>query len=195
MTTASINKYPPLLDSERIKFIKKIESKKCVFDALTELLIKGQKEVTKHEVFDALIEREKLGNTSIGNGIAVPKAHLPITNLRAAILVVKKGLHLGAADKQATTIFLALLVPDNQRDQYSMMLSTLNQKLILNGIPESIITSKNSDLLAKHFEHLLYDDLQTLISEITTEANKEINRNESSTNDSIQALTQDRENK
>jgi len=191
MTTASINKYPPPLDSERIKFIKKIESKKCVFDALTELLIKGQKEVTKHDVFDALIAREKLGNTSIGNGIAVPKAHLPITNLRAAILVVNKGLHLGAADKQVTTIFLALLIPDNQRDQYSMMLSTLNQKLILNGIPESIITSKNSDLLAKHFENLLYDDLQALMSE----TDSEVNRNESSSNDSTQTLTQDREDK
>ena len=185
MTTASINKYPPPLDPERIKFIKKIESKKCVFDALTELLIKGQKEVTKHDVFDALIEREKLGNTSIGNGIAVPKAHLPITNLRAAILVVKKGLHLGAADKQPTTIFLALLIPDNQCDQYSMMLSTLNQKRILNGIPESIITSKNSDLLAKHFESLLYDDLQALMSATDIE----IRKDESSNN----VLTQDKE--
>jgi len=195
MITASINKYPPPLDSERIKFMKKIESKKCVFDALTELLIKGQKEVTKHEVFDALIEREKLGNTSIGNGIAVPKAHLPITNLRAAILVVNKGLHLGAADKQATTIFLALLIPDNQRDKYNMMLSTLNQNLILNGIPENLITSKNSDLLAKYFENLLYDDLQEFMSETTTEASKKIKINGSSNHDSNKSLTQDREYK
>lgn len=191
MSTASIKKYPPPLDSERIKFIKKIESKKCVFDALTELLIKGQKELTKHEVFDALIEREKLGNTSLGNGIAVPKAHLPIANLRAAILVVKKGLHLGAADKQATTIFLALLIPDDQRDQYSMMLNTLNQKLILNGIPDSIITSENSDLLAKHFENLLYDDLQELMNDTT----KEISKNELSNSNTAQALIKERENK
>ena len=191
MSTASIKKSPPPLDSERIKFIKKIESKKCVFDALTELLIKGQKELTKHEVFDALIEREKLGNTSLGNGIAVPKAHLPIANLRAAILVVKKGLHLGAADKQATTIFLALLIPDDQRDQYSMMLNTLNQKLILNGIPDSIITSENSDLLAKHFENLLYDDLQELMKDTT----KEISKNELSNSNTAQALIKERENK
>jgi len=191
MSTASIKKSPPPLDSERIKFIKKIESKKCVFDALTELLIKGQKELTKHEVFDALIEREKLGNTSLGNGIAVPKAHLPIANLRAAILVVKKGLYLGAADKQATTIFLALLIPDDQRDQYSMMLNTLNQKLILNGIPDSTITSENSDLLAKHFENLLYDDLQELMNDTT----KEISKNELSNSNTAQALIKERENK
>jgi len=157
MTTDNSH-FIPLLDPERIKFIKKIESKKCVFDALTDLLIKGQKEVTKNQVFDALIAREKLGNTSIGNGIAVPKTHLPITNPRAAILVIKKGLKLGAADKQEITFFLAIIIPDKHRNQYSIMLTTLNQKLILNGIPEKIIEAKNPELLAKHFENLLYDD-------------------------------------
>ena len=165
MTTTSENNHIPLLDPERIQFVKKIESKKCVFDALTQLLIKGQKEVTKNEVFDALIEREKLGSTMIGNGIAVPKAHLAITNPRAAILVVKKGLKLGSADRKATTIFLALLIPNEQRDQYSHMLSTLNQKLILNTLPESIITSKNSDMLAKHFEDLLHNGSQKKMSD------------------------------
>jgi PTS system nitrogen regulatory IIA component len=160
MTTDN-NHLIPLLDPERIRFIKKIESKKCVFDALTELLIKGQKEVTKNQVFDALIAREKLGNTSIGNGIAVPKTHLPITNPRAAALIVKRGLQLGAADKQDITFFLAIVIPEKHRNQYSIMLTTLNQKLILNGIPEKIIESKNPELLAKHFETLLYDDSHT----------------------------------
>ena len=155
MTTDNSH-FIPLLDPERIKFIKKIESKKCVFDALTELLIKGQKEVTKNQVFDALIAREKLGNTSIGNGIAVPRTHLPITNPRAAILVIKKGLNLGAADKHAITFFLAIIIPEKHRNQYSIMLTTLNQKLILNGVPEKVIESKSPELLAKHFESLLY---------------------------------------
>ncbi len=164
LTTTPSHKFLPLLDPERITFVKKIKSKKCVFDTLTELLVKGQKEVTKNQIFDALIEREKLGNTNIGNGIAIPKAHLPLTKPRAAILVIKKGLELGAVDKQAITLFLAILIPDKQRNQYSIMLNTLNQKLILNGIPENVIDSKNPELLAKHFDNLLYDDSQTMKS-------------------------------
>ncbi len=148
----------PLLAPERVKFIKKAESKKRVFDELTQLLITGQKEITQNQVFDALVEREKLGNTNIGNGIAVPKAHLPLTNPRAALLVLKKGLDLGAADRQAVSIFLAIIVPDEHRNQYSMMLSTLNQKLILNGIPSKKLEAKNPELLAEHFDDLLYDD-------------------------------------
>jgi PTS system nitrogen regulatory IIA component len=166
MTTTKTKKFLPLLNPERIKFIKKSKSKKCVFDELTELLVKGQKEVTRHQVFDALIKREKLGNTNIGNGIAIPKAHLTITKPRAAILVLKKGLALGAADKQETTLFLAILIPEKQRNQYSMMLNTLNQKLILNGIPETTLSSKNPELLAKHFDDLLYDENQSIRSEV-----------------------------
>jgi len=157
MSSTSSNKFPPFFDPERIQFIKTIKSKKCAFDALTALLIKGQKEVTKNQVFDALIKREKLGNTSIGNGIAIPKAHLPITNPRIAMLSLKKGLELGAADKKAVKLFIAILIPDKQRDQYQMVLSTLNQKLIIDGIPDKILDSKNPSLLVKHFESILFD--------------------------------------
>ena len=76
-----------------------------------------------------------------------------------------------------------------------MMLNTLNQKLILNGIPDSIITSENSDLLAKHFENLLYDDLQALMNDTTKETNREISKNELSNSNTAQALIKERENK
>jgi len=170
MTTEN-NHHIPLLDPERIKFIKKVESKKCVFDAITDLLIKGQQEVSRNQVFDALIAREKLGNTSIGNGIAIPKTHLPITNPRAAALVIKKGLQLGSADKQPVTLFLAIIIPEKYRNCYSIMLTTLNQKLLLNGIPEKVIEAKNPKLLAKYFEKLLYDDTQNQTRKIIKETN------------------------
>jgi len=163
--TSTNKKSPPILDPERIQFVKKIESKKCVFDALTALLIKGQKEVTKNEVFDALIKREKLGSTSIGNGFSVPKGHLPITNPRAAILVVKKGINLGSADKQVTKYFIAILLPEEHRDQYNDMLRELNKALMLKGVPKSIIDSKNTELLAKHFDDLLYDESLSIIAD------------------------------
>ena len=150
--------HAPLLDPERIAFKKRIESKKCAFDILTELLITGQKEITKNQVFDALIAREKLGNTCIGNGIAVPKTHLAITNPRAAVLILKKGLKLGAADKQAVTLFLAIIIPDKQHKKYNLMLNTLNQELIYNGIPDNITDSKNPNLLANFLEKLLFNE-------------------------------------
>ena len=146
---------PPLLIAERVKFNKKIESKKCVFDALTELLEKGQSEVSKNEIFDALIAREKLGDTYIGRSIALPRAHINITNPRAALLVLKKGLNLNTADKKNIRLFLCVLIPQKDKDKYSVMLSNFSKKLIKEQDLDKIMNSVNAELVAQYFDNLL----------------------------------------
>lgn len=142
----------PLLIPERVSFIKKTESKKCVFDTLTDLLEKGQKEVTKNQIFDALVSREKLGNTYIGNGIAIPRANVEITNPRAALLVLKKGLSLNSADKKDIKIFLGILIPNKKHDLYSEVLSEYYRNLLKDKDLETMIKSGNAELIAQYFD-------------------------------------------
>jgi len=118
---------PPVLIPERVKFLKKIESKKCVFDTVTQLLEKGQSEVNKNDIFDALIEREKLGDTYLGNGIAVPRAFINITNPRAALLILKKGLKLNTADKKDINFILAVLLPEANADKHTKMMQNVQK--------------------------------------------------------------------
>lgn len=156
---------PPLLNTDRIKFLKKIESKKCAFDVLTELLTSGQSEVTKNDVFDVLIAREKLGNTTIGNGIAIPRAHLDITYPKAALLVLKKGIDLKSADKINVRIFLAVLIPNNILDEYSTFISTIISKMTTEEryakhTLDDKINAKNPEQLIKFFESLFIDDIE-----------------------------------
>lgn len=149
----------PILIPERVKFIKKTESKKCVFDSLTELLEKGQSEVSKNEIFDSLIAREKLGDTYIGNGIALPRADLEITHPRAALLVLKQGISLSSADRKAISLFLGILIPTTENDKYSLLLSEFNKKILLEDDLHSMIKSKNSEKIAKHFDNLLTNSM------------------------------------
>jgi PTS system nitrogen regulatory IIA component len=147
---------PPLLMPERIKFQKKIESKKCVFDTLTKLLEKGQSEVTRNEIFDALISREKLGDTYIGNGVAIPRAHIKITNPRAAMLVLKKGLDLNTADKQGIQLFLGILIPHKNKEEFSLKLTEFNKNLLKDKEISKILQSQNAELIAQHFNKLFF---------------------------------------
>jgi len=149
----------PILISERVEFLKKTESKKCVFDSLTALLEKSQSEVSRNEIFDALIAREKLGDTYIGNGIALPRAHLDITHPRAALLVLKQGINLSSADKKAIQIFLAILIPSDEHDQYSILLSEFNKKILMEDDMQSIIKSKNAEMAAEYFDNLLTNSI------------------------------------
>lgn len=150
-----IVKLPPLLTPERISFKKKIESQKCVFDTLTSLLAKGQSEVSKNEIFDALIAREKLGNTCIGNGVAIPRAHLEITNPRIALLVLKNGLEINSVDKKPIKLFFAVLIPEKNSKGYSKLFSTLNNKLVTEESLETFTNTKNPELLANYFEKVI----------------------------------------
>ena len=152
-------KHFPILIPERVEFLKKTESKKCVFDSLTALLEKSQREVSKNEIFDALIAREKLGDTYIGNGIALPRAYLDITHPRAALLVLKKGINLSSADKKAIHIFLSILIPSSNHNGYSILLSEFNKKILLEEDLQSIIKSGNAEMVAKHFDHLLTNSI------------------------------------
>lgn len=156
-----IAKFRSHLTVDRIKTIKKIESKKCVFDVLTDMLEKGQREVTKNTIFDALIAREKLGNTCIGNGVAIPRAHLDITNPRAALLIIKKGLDIETVDKLPVKVFLAILIPNELRGGYSKAIKKLNIILTEEDNIKTLLGTKNQEYLA--------DYVNSLINEIRAE--------------------------
>ncbi len=148
------NQKHPLLIPERIKFQKKTESKKCIFDTLTNLLEKGQSQVSDNEIFDALIKREKLGDTYLGNGIAIPRAFMNITNPRAALLILKKGIKLNTADKQAVTIILAFLLPKKDSETHTEMLLNIHKNLLKQENMEKIVSSGNVENVAEHFNNL-----------------------------------------
>jgi len=150
---------PHLLSPRRIEIIDKIESKKSVLDQLASLLANKQSLLTKYEIFDALVAREKLGSTCIGNGIATPRANINIIHPVAALLIIKKGLDIETVDNIPVKIFLAILIPDNQKETYSTILQKLN--LILTEERNfKIFTETNSqEYLANYFESLLSTEI------------------------------------
>ena len=146
----------PILINERVQFIKKSVSKKQVFDLLTKLLTDGQSEVSSNTIFDTLIAREKLGNTSIGNEIAIPRSHVDIINPRAALIVLKKPLKTtDTVDKQGIRFFLALLIPETTKDNYSDLVIKLNQTLAKDNKLDTLASSSNPELLVDYINSLL----------------------------------------
>lgn len=146
---------PLVLTPERIQFIKKSVSKKHVFDSLKTLLADGQSEVTANMIFDALISREKLGNTSIGNETSVPRAHLDIINPRAALLILKNPLKsTDTVDKKGIRYFLALIIPENQKEKYSEVVIKINQELAKDKILDTLASAKNPELLSDYINSL-----------------------------------------
>lgn len=74
----------------------------------------GRSGIPQDRLAEALIEREKLGSTGIGEGVAIPHGKLAgIPGLLAAFGRSKKGVDFAAIDGRPTHLFFVLFAPEN----------------------------------------------------------------------------------
>ncbi|MBE0387462.1 PTS system, nitrogen regulatory IIA component [Pseudoalteromonas luteoviolacea DSM 6061] len=84
----------------------------------------------QHDILDALLNREKLGSTGIGKGIAIPHGRLAgLEKVLAIILVNQQAIPFDAYDDRNVDIFVALIVPDGENKQHLETLATIADKL------------------------------------------------------------------
>ncbi len=105
-------------------------SKKRVFEYLANLAHQQLPHVEEQTLLRALLEREKLGSTGIGQGIAIPHGRIAgIDAVVAIVLVNGCGVAVDAIDKQPADIFVALFVPEDDANQHLKTLATFAEKL------------------------------------------------------------------
>lgn len=80
-------------------------------------LISADLSIDADDVLEALEDREKLGSTAIGNGIALPHAKLEsISQPIAALVTLQAPIGMRAPDDKKVDVFLAVLVPKEKGD-------------------------------------------------------------------------------
>ena len=77
---------------------------------------------------DTLVEREKLGSTGIGEGIAIPHGKLAgLPGLLAAFGRKKSGMDFAAIDGKPTQLFFVLFAPDNSAGLHLKALARISR--------------------------------------------------------------------
>ena len=144
-----------LLSPERTLFVQELESKKRVFDTLAKLLSYKQSQLTQDEIFDYLIDREKLGSTTLGGGIALPRARVPIPEPYAALLLLDEGILIDSPDKQPVTVFMGLMLPESSPQLYSDMISKLMMSFAMRPVAEELAETSEPEIAVNYMEILL----------------------------------------
>lgn len=106
-------KISELLNSQAIISELTATDKKGTLEELTDTLVKLVPELERGRVLEVLNEREKLGSTGIGDGVAIP--HGKIANLSALQLVFarsSKGVDFESMDGQLAQLFFLLIAPE-----------------------------------------------------------------------------------
>ncbi|RNF49689.1 PTS IIA-like nitrogen-regulatory protein PtsN [Marinomonas hwangdonensis] len=144
-----------LLKPELVLAKQDIVSKKRVLENIASA-VSDRMHCENEAVYEALLGREKLGSTGIGNGIAIPHCRLESAN-RTAIVVMslQSPIDFDSIDKRAVDLIFALIVPPQECDQH---LSTLAKIAELAQSPESL-----EKLRAAQTDNELFDIFDSLI--------------------------------
>ncbi|MBU0503301.1 MAG: PTS sugar transporter subunit IIA [Candidatus Omnitrophota bacterium] len=85
---------------------------------------------SRNKLIDALMERESLGSTAIGQGIAIPHAKSDcVTNLVLAFGLSKKGVDFDSLDGEKVYIFFMLVAPQDSAGPHLKALARISRLL------------------------------------------------------------------
>ena len=137
-----------LLARDRVTTSATASSKKRMLEDLAALLCRNQPSLDRHTVFQVLNERERLGSTGIGYGIALPHGRLHgITEPIAAALQLRQGLDFDAIDDKPVTLVIGLLVPAEATEQQLKILSALATTFSNASVRQEILGTSDADAL------------------------------------------------
>ncbi|MBE0549003.1 MAG: PTS sugar transporter subunit IIA [Rubrivivax sp.] len=108
---APANRLARLLPAQNVCFGVEATSKRRVFE-MAARLFESQQGLSRGAVNDGLFERERLGSTGLGHGVAIPHARIRgLTQPVAAVLRVQQPLTFDAPDDEPVWLIVFLLVP------------------------------------------------------------------------------------
>ena len=105
-------------------------TKKEVLEELTAALSNCKANLNKDALVEVLLERERLGSTGIGDGIAIP--HGKIKDLDELILSFGRstqGIEFDSMDGRPTHLFFLLIAPENSAGIHLRALAKISRLL------------------------------------------------------------------
>lgn len=128
---------PTLLAPQAVKVVSDVSSKKRLFQSISELAeqVVG---VPSAQIFESLQERESLGPTGVGNGIALPHTRLSdLTRVSGVFIRLERPIDFDAADRMPVDLVFALMAPQESGVDHLKALALVSRTL------------RNADLCAK----------------------------------------------
>jgi PTS system nitrogen regulatory IIA component len=132
----------------------KAGSKKRVLEQVGELLATAAPNLSSEEVFEQLLERERLGSTGLGHGIALPHARLKgITQACGALVRLETGVDYDAIDNQPVDLVFGLLVPHDATQEHLQLLAKLASLFSNEGFRNKLREAKDCDAVIALTQH------------------------------------------
>ncbi len=140
-----MNIFSDLLTPERTLFKISGKSKKRIFEVLASAFSLSTTEISSKEVYEGLLERERLGSTGLGMGVAIPhcRAASCITPI-GALASLEHEIDFDSSDGYPINLLFALIVPYHAHQDHLDILSEVARLFSQKGFCGNLRAAKNS---------------------------------------------------
>jgi len=119
--------------------------KKEAIDELALAVSKATKAPVK-EIAIVLMEREQLGSTGIGGGIAIPHGKLDsVKSIIVGFGLSREGVEYESLDNKPVHIFFLLLTPENSTGGHLKVLAQISKLLKMDQFKKDLIAAQSVD--------------------------------------------------
>lgn len=140
----NLEKITEFITVESIDLDLKATNKTEAMVELTKLLEKTEKLENFDKTLEALKDREKLGSTGIGKGVAIPHAKTEFAqDLVIAFAISKQGINFNAVDDEKVNIFFAFASPLKNSQTYLKILARISRLIRNDEFREKLLNAKN----------------------------------------------------
>lgn len=118
-----------ILASQAVKVVTSSSSKKRLLQDLADLAHTAY-DIPAGETVEALLERESLGPTGVGHGVALPHARLPgVDSVLGAFILLEKPIDFNSIDRQPVDLAFALFAPEDAGVEHLKALALVSRTL------------------------------------------------------------------
>ena len=129
------------------------DSVKNIFKKISILFSKRDQQKASN-ILAKLNERERLGSTGVGNGVAIP--HTKIIGLKKTQVIFVKlnnAVDFSSADKKKVDLIFSILAPENSQSEHLLILSSISNFLRNRIIIKELREAKNPEKILAIFSN------------------------------------------
>jgi nitrogen PTS system EIIA component len=148
-----------LLDSSAIVANLSATEKNAVLAELAAAAIKGESSLEQGMVVQVLQERERLGSTGIGDGVAIPHGKLKkLDQLLLSFGRSPKGVDFDSLDGKPAQLFFLLLAPEEAVGVHLKTLARISKLLKSAATRQKLLTADSGEdifrIISEEEEHI-----------------------------------------
>lgn len=124
-------------------------SKDEIIDAMVDLVATSSKVLDKEKVHNAILERERIMSTGVGNGFAIPHGKTDaVADIVAAFAVTEKDIDYDSLDEKPVRLVFLLVGKDNLVGPHIKLLSRISRLMNKEEFRKRLLTvSSPKDIL------------------------------------------------